>query len=309
MVENQNTLDFEYDFGGVKRTGLLTEAAQAVRALESNLGPDTPPSDAAEAPALALLNQLNQEIAEFSAYPEVLQLREEHFTEHDLAVPTRFRDLSQNNKFYWLRFPITLFPLQNFPFYKLECKVEFNPGISEGHLRPRTQQILPNRKFLQLLEFTDNLELRIGEDFEFTANSGSLEGQVGPVKATTTAAVDAKTAGSLGFVAGPFTYRLKRAQIEHSPTGTEQVFWRLAGAEFFQEDDPTFIVVLQVPKSVNEVRIAAALQAYHKPNIAAMGLGEFIGYFGSRLAAFFRQGAPATDTKIWDITPDITPSS
>jgi len=68
-------------------------------------------------------------------------------------------------------------------------------------------------------------------------------------------------------------------------------------------------VVLQVPKSVNEVRISAALQSYHKPNIAAMGLGEFIGYFGSRLAAFFRQGAPATDTKIWDITPDITPSS
>jgi hypothetical protein len=79
----------------------------------------------------------------------------------------------------------------------------------------------------------------------------------------------------------------------------------LAGAEFFQEDDRTFIVVLQVPKSVNEVKIAAALQAYHKPNVAAMGLGESIRYFGSRLATFFRKGAPATDTKLWDITPSL----
>jgi hypothetical protein len=284
---------------------LLIEASQAVRALGSNLGPNTPPSDAGEAPALSLLNELNQEIAEFSAYPDILQLKAEHFTEHGLTVPARFQDLSQSNKFYWLRFPITLFPLQNFPFYKLECKVEFNPGISEGHLRPRTHQILPNRKFLQLLEFTDSLEVRIGENFEFQADSGSLEGKAGPAKAKAKGAVDAKAAGALGFVAGPFTYRLKRAQIEHSPTGTEQVFWRLAGAEFFQDDDPNFIVVLQVPNSVNEVRIAAALQAYHKPNVAAMGLGESIRYFGNQLATFFRKGAPATDTKVWDITPSL----
>lgn len=305
MAENQDELDFDFDFGGSNRSELLAEAAQTIRALESNLGSDTPPSDWREDPAISLLAQLDKEIAKFSAYPDVLRLREKNFTEHGMPVPARFQDLSKANKFYWLHFPISLFPLQNLPFFKLVCRFEFNPGILEGHLRPRVQIILPDRKFLTLLELTDSLDLRIGEDFEFTADSGALEGQAGPAKAKGKAAVDVKVAGKLGLAAGPFTYRLKRAQIEHNGVGTEQVSWRLHGAEFFQEDDPTFIVVLQVPKAVNEVKIAAALHAYHKPNLAAMGIGEVIKYFGKRLATFFRKGAPIADTKVWDITPSL----
>lgn len=307
MVEHWNELDFDFDynFGESDRSQLLDEAAQTVRALKTNLGSTTSPSDSPEDPALSLLAQLGQETAEFGAYPQVVRMREKNFTEAGMNVPHQFRELSKTNKFYWLHFPINLFPLQNLPFYKLECGVEFNREVVHGHLRPRAQLILPDRKFLEILRLEDSVELRIGEDFEFTADSGSLEGQVGMAKAKGKAAVDVKAAGKLGLVAGPFTYRLKRAQIERSEVNNEKVRWRVAGAEFFQEEYPAFIVVLQVPKAVIEVKIEAALQAYHKPNLASMGLGEVIKYFGSGLATFFRAGAPAKATKVWDITPSL----
>lgn len=223
-----------------------------------------------------------------------------------MTVPRRFQDLSQQYRFYWLHFPITLSPLQNLPFSKLQLAVEFNPGVAEGHLRPRTQMILPDRKFQELLTMTDSLDLRIGEDFEFEASTEALDGEVsGVAKGKFKGAVEAKAAGKLGVAACPFTYRLKKALVEQSGVGTEKVIWRLSDSESLQENDATFIVVLQIPKSVKEVQIAAALKAYHQPNFAAMGVAQAISYFSQRVAAFFRAGAPISDQQVWDITPSL----
>jgi hypothetical protein len=129
--------------------------------------------------------------------------------------------------------------------------------------------------------------------------------QVGNAEARLQAGVDAKLAGEIGVIAGPFRYSLKKAQLDHSPVGTEKVFWTLDGAEFFQDDDPTLIVVLQIPKAVEQVKIAAALQASHRFNLFVASLGAHIKYFSEQLANFFRKGAPAQDTHVWDITPNL----
>jgi hypothetical protein len=300
-----SAFDFDFDFSGVDRAELLAEASNTVRALGSELGPGTLTGESAADAASNLLSQLNEEVAQFSTFPGVLPLDEKNFTEHGMEVPRRFQDLIQKYKFYWLHFPITLSPLQNMPFVKLQCAVEFNPGVTEGHLRPLAHMIFPDRKFQQLLELSDSLELGIDENFEFNAGTGKLEGQAGLATAKGEAGVGAKAKGKLGLVIGPFKHTWKKAQIEHSPAGTEKVFWRVSGAEFFQEDTPTFIVVLQLPKAVNDVQIAAALQAYHQPNIWAMGPGEGIKYFTQRLATFFRKGAPMQDTQVWNITHSL----
>jgi hypothetical protein len=290
-----NELNFAFDFNAEDRSALLDEGKRTILALYSNLGPGEATRDAAAEAATEaaarLLTQLNQEVAQFSEFPEVLQLKEEHFTQHGLEVPQRFHELGEHYRFYWLYFPITLFPLENFPFAKIELAVEFNPGVAEGHLRPRAHMILPDKKFEQLLEFSNSLEVGIGEDFEFKATSGAIG-----------ADVEARLAGKLGLVAGPFKYTLKKALIEHSAVGAEKVFWRVVGAEFFQENDLTFIVVLQVPRSIENVSIAAALQAYHQANIGAMGLTQFIRFLRTQLANFFRVGSPVRDTQVWDIT-------
>lgn len=87
--------------------------------------------------------------------------------------------------------------------------------------------------------------------------------------------------------------------------GTEKVFWRMSEERFFQEDDPTFIVVMQVPREVKEVKIAAAMQAYHSFNLWAADLSAVMGYLRERVATFFSKGAPIRDTKVWDLTPKL----
>ncbi len=292
-MNNHNNLDFDFDFTGKSRKVLLADAIREVRALRSELGGTAQKPTAREEAALRLLQQLDLEVAEFTAFPDILELKEKHFSDHGLPVPIRFKDLNKQYKFYYIHFTITLKPSEGMHFNKLKCAIEFNPDVVEGHLRPRAQMILPDRKFKQLLEVSDSLELRIGENFEFEATSPG------------TASVDVKAAGKLGLIAGPFTYRLKRAQLDHSSQGSEKVFWTLEGAEFFQEDHPSFIVVMQMPKEVHDVVITAALQAYHGFNVLAATLGELTNYLKKQLGTFFRKGAPVQDTQVWDITPRL----
>jgi len=308
---NGEKLGFSFDFGGSDRQDLLAEATRTIKGVTSELGPESAAPEAkAASPALRLLEELNAEVAEFGAYPEVLPLREEHFTLHQLPVPPRFADLSLKNDFFWVRLPINLSSQPNRPFNKLECAVEFNPGGGDPHLRPSARLILPDRKFAKLLEVQDSLSLHINEEFEFEAGlpkkeAGGEPGAELPVKGAIGGEVEAKAAGGLGFVAGPFTYRIKKAQIEHSGTGLEKVFWRITGAEFFQEDQPTLVIVLQVPKTLTEVKIAAALQAYHYFNLGAAGITELLRYFGERLKSFFEKGAPKPATTEWNISPSL----
>jgi hypothetical protein len=305
MDSPNEVLDFEYNFGETDRAELLSSAGQTVRALTSELGAEGQTTDSAVSSASLLLQQLNEETAELGSYPDIVKLEEEHFTKHGLAVPARFKDLSERFRFYWVRFPITLAPLENRPFNKLEYAVEFNPGVSEGHLRPRAHLILPDRKIKQLLEINNSLEVQIGENFEFEVATGKIDAQLGAAQAKVEAGVEAKAAAKMGFVAGPFKYTVKKAELEHSPAGTEKVFWRMSEARFFETDDPTFIVVLQVPKGVEQVKIAAAMQAYHSFNMWAASLSDVISYFGEQVANFFRKGAPIPDQKVWDISHDL----
>lgn len=304
VMSGENVLDFDYDFTGMDRNKFLSEARETVGARLSPLGKrkgEEPPDLVAEA-ARGLLEQLNKEIAEFSAFPDVLELQERHFTDHGLTVPTRFKDQKKDSRFYWIRFPVTLASLQDQPFHKLECAIEFNPGVQEGHLRPRTQMILPDRKFRTLAESDTSLELRIGENFEFEVATGKVDLELADAKLKSGAGVDAKLAAKAGFVAGPFKHSVTKAELEHSPAGAEKVFWRMS-AGFSQADDPTFIVVLKVPREVKEVKIAAALQAYHSINWWAADLSAVIGLLRERVATFFKNGAPIRDTQVWDITP------
>ncbi len=298
-----NTLsNFDFDFSGTDRAQLLAEAAHTVKGLGSELSGETQGPDSAVEAASRLLADLNQEIAEFSSFPDVIELNEERFTEPGLPVPPHFKALSERARFYWLRFPITLYPLEKMPFTKLECAVEFNPGVSQGHLRPRAHMIFPDKRFKKLFEVTNSVEFGIGANFELEAASGKMNVQAGLAQAQAEAGAEAKVGGKTGFILGPLTCAIKKAQLDHSPIGSERVFWRLSDADFIREDDPSFVVVLQVPKEVTQLKIAAALQAYHSFSFPAAGLVEAIRYFGERLATFFRKGAPIPDTQTWDIT-------
>jgi hypothetical protein len=293
--------DFEFDFGGVERGALLAEAREMIGGLESTLGDAPAPSNGA---AVRLLEQLNGDVAEFSAYPEVVRLEKKHFKAHGLAVPTQFDTLTKQVRFYWLRFPITLSAPQGLPFRKLECAIEFNPEESAGHLRPVAQTILPDEKFKSQLELSGQVDVSIGPKLEFEAGLPPVPIPLPIGSGSAAGAIDAKLAAKMGVVAGPFTYRLRKALVTHTGTGSQKVVWRLVEADFAQ-DDSAFIVVMKVPRQVDEIKIAGAMQAYHEFSLADAGLVGTISYFTERLRNFFRKGAPVTDTSVWDVSPSL----
>ncbi len=196
-------------------------------------------------PAARLLEELDNEVARFSPELEVLELLEEHFSQHGLAVPVRFKDESRDHPFFWVRFPLTLMPASQKPFCRLKCALEFNPG--DDPRRPSTKLILPDRRFVDLMEAHTGLSLSINESFEFSpsllskgtkpppppgsgqaagtdfeaipgcsvdpgirpgGSSISMHGSLATAPISLTA--DVKAAASLGVVAGPFHSRRSR---------------------------------------------------------------------------------------------------
>jgi len=288
-------LKFTYDASGINRSDLLEKAARTVDEFKwIDLSPGGG-SEAVTTPEAQLLRELDGDVARFSGFPVVRRISEDDFAEHGLKVPVRFEQLGKLYRFYWIGFPIVLIPKRNWPFHRLECLVEFNPGQGVGHLLPKAYQILPDKKFQELFRMNDGLEIRLGENFEFEA---SVESKV-------KAAVKAKAAADLGIIVGPFSYSIKRALIDHTAVGLEKVFWRVEGTSFFQDDDLTFVVIAQVPSDTTEVKIAAAMQVYRDFSLAAANVTAAIENLGTWLKSFFQAGMPIRDTKTWDISPRL----
>jgi hypothetical protein len=313
MTESERLVDFAFDFGGASREELMAEVRENVIGLARELSQprvtrrmeteraDTTDAlseprvmrsiESAESAAERLLAELNEQKAFFSRQPEFLKLEEAHFAEQNLPVPSLFKRLSDRFNFYWLYLPIGYQARPNMPFVRVECAVEFNPSAPDDQ-RPISALILPDKKFVNILQSNAEAIVRLGSNFEFEAHVPSLGGS-------------AALGTDVGVRVGPFNYRLVRAQIEHSGEKTHKVFWRVSGADFFRERVPQFAVVLQVPRHVTALKVAAAMQAYSAFNFAAAGLGEIIAYLGQRLANFLRAGAPVRDLRAYDLSAQL----
>ncbi|MBO9308808.1 MAG: hypothetical protein J7551_03375 [Chloroflexi bacterium] len=313
MTESECPVDFTFDFGGASREELMAEVRENVISLARELSRPrvtrkmeitrgdkadeqsqlhvTRRMESAESAAERLLAELNEQKAFFSRQLEFLKLEEAHFAEQNLPVPPLFRRLSERFNFYWLYLPIGYQARPNMPFVRVECAVEFNPDAPDDQ-RPISALILPDRKFVNILQTSAEAIVRLGSNFEFEVYAPSLGSS-------------AALGTSIGVRVGPFNYRLVRAQIEHSGEKTHKVFWRVSGADFFREHVPQFAVVLQVPRHVTTLKVAAAMQAYSAFNFAAAGLGEIIAYLGQRLANFLRSGAPVRDLREYDLSAQL----
>ena len=293
-------LKFDFDFEGKSRADLLQEASDVFTA--GLLGGEAEKTrDAAQREGISLLEKLNQQVAQFGRVtPEHLELKEQHFSKHGLPVPLRFKDLSKSNRIFWVRLPITLKKSSDLGFKRLMCSVEFNPNELDPDRIPRSLMLLPHSKFQDLIDTTAEVKLIIGENFDFEAQMPETTQQAGPANLQFGAGVDIEQAAKMGFIAGPFGYKLRKAKIEHSSVGTEEAHWTITGEEFFQEDDPMLVVVLQVPRSVPSIELRAAMQAYSTIRFD----DSVLKYMRSKVVEFFTKGAPIPDEAVWSI--DLT---
>jgi hypothetical protein len=200
--------------------------------------------------------------------------------------------LARDHRFYWMRIPYTLQPRADYRFDRLEVAIEINPGAGALQ-RPRILSALPAREFVTLASAVTELRVGIDEGLQFSVEAGEP------------AHVEAGAVGRLGFVAGPFHYRVRKAVIERGPLPSERLFWRITETELLSESPPEMIAVIAVPHAAGELRIAAALQAYASGAVLTMTLGAFLTYLGAKLKQFFASGAPVQSTRVWDLTPRL----
>jgi hypothetical protein len=282
--------------------------------------------DPARDAALHLLEQMRDNVAELAAVaPELVPLSTDQLAAGGLQVAPGIAAMARDHQFYWLRIPYTLQPRSSYRFDRLEISLEMNPG-GGALARPRILSALPAREFVTLASATTELSIGIDEGLQFSVAAGAEPGAggagevagavpapaaapvAGPGEAPAAGAhVAAHGAGKLGFVAGPFTYRVRKAAIERGTLPSERVFWRISETETLSEAPPELIAVIAVPDGTRQLQIAAALQAYASGAILTMTLGEFVRYLGSKLRQFFASGAPVRSTQVWDLTPRLVP--
>jgi hypothetical protein len=299
-------LDFSetthYDRGAV-----LFEAAARVDALMGHLGEDDQPASSEYGD---LLRALVNDVAEFGAYPDVYPIPVSELPGADQLSSSRTTVLEQGYRFWWLEFPLTLFTRRNWAFNRLEVRLEFNPNEPEGYRRPKAYDILPNRQFETIAQVGSDINLRLGFDAHFALDTGPLlDAAFMGAAALTGASVQAGAGVEAGaraqtyYAFRPFQYRVAAARINHTAVGLERVFWRLDGAEFFQENVPRLIVIAQVPIETDVIKVRAILQAYRHFTLFPSGLQAAIRQLPEVLRAYFGGGAPLHAETPYDLSP------
>jgi hypothetical protein len=285
--------DFTYQ-APQNRAALLFDAADRIERLSSHLGE----GHVTQEPYSALLRELSSDTAEFAAHPDVRPLPQ--VSPSTVAVTT-FK-LESRFTFWWLRIPLVLFPRRNWAFTRLEVRIEFSPDETRPELRPKAFDILPNRRFDAVLKAGAHALLSVGADGHFAVRTPDVVLPVGGVAAVA-AGAGAQAKASLGTHVefGPVDFRAVAARVDHTAPGLEKVFWRLDGSEFFQENQPELIVVLQVPQEVENATVVGVLQAYRRFNLFPSPMQAAIRQLPEAMRVFFQQGAPLADRTTYEL--------
>ncbi len=295
----ENKFDFSVDMQDVDRSARLAEAADRIDYLQRHLHGQPEGNEAQPSEAGNFIRESIGDEASLAVFPDIYEITDRDYLARDLIAPVRFTELKRRFNFYWIRFPVGLAPRRNWDFKRIEVRVEFNPDSPEPHLRPKAYQILPDKKFQDLIQAHQGLELNFNESFVLEAKPLPIVAPAGKIEV----GVDGVANGGFGAVLGPFHYRVTRAKIDHNATGMEWVFWRIDGSEYFREITPELVIVAQVPKETEMVTMQARLQAYHDFNFASAGLKDLIGELPRVLRNYIKDGAPLADKKSWNLTP------
>jgi hypothetical protein len=273
---------------------MLLDAAERIERLAGHLGEGDVPQE----PYSGLLRELSSDTAEFAAHPDVRPLPA---VSPSVEAVTAFK-LENRFSFWWLRIPLVLFPRRNWAFTRLEVRIEFSPDEPRPELRPKAFDILPNRRFDAVLKAGAHAQLSVGADGHFAVRTPDVLVPVGG-GAGLAAGAGAQAQASVGtqVAFGPIDFRAVAARVDHTAPGLEKVFWRLDGSEFFQENQPELIVVLQVPHDVTSATVRGVLQAYRRFNLFPAPLQAAIRQLPEALRVFFQQGAPLADYKTYEL--------
>jgi hypothetical protein len=277
------------------RAAVLLEAADRLDRLAGHLGDGAAEPDRYS----TMLRDLAEDKAEFAAHPDVRPLPQ---VDPVSNAVTEFR-LVDRFAFWWLRIPLLLFPRRNWAFTRLEVQVEFSPDEPRPELRPKAFDILPSRRFDAIFNVGAHVQLGVGADGHFDVRTPDVSVPLEPGgELAAGAGLRARASVGADVGVGPVAFRAVKARIEHTAPGLERVFWRLDGAQFFQENQPELVLVLQVPRSVEHASVVGVLQAYRRFNLFPAGLQAAIRQLPEALRVYLQNGAPLADQRTYGLT-------
>lgn len=297
-------MDFSSDISD-ERERLLFDAAARIDALATHLGDEPTGAGDGRSDYGDLLRGIVEDTAEFGAYPTLYPIPVLDLPNADRTSTAWKAALEEGFTFWWMRIPILLFPRRNWAFNRLEVRIEFNPLEPDSQLRPRAFDILPNRRFDTVMKAGTEVSIGVGTDAHFSLNTGNIAFDLGGLAASAGAGVKAKASigGELSFA--PIPYRAVAARVNHTDEGLERVFWRLDGGEFFQDNPPQLVVILQVPRDCPNPEMLGVMQAYRRFNLFPAGLQAAIRQLPEAMRVFFSQGAPIRATIRYALTPTV----
>lgn len=277
------------------RAALLLDAARRIDALSAHLG-ETADADP-DAGYGELVRGLAEDVAEFGEFPDIHPVPLLELPDADRTSAAWQAAQDAEFTFWWIRLPLLLFPRRGWAFTRLEVRAEFNAGEPDPARKPKVFDILPNRRFDTIMRAGVELSVGLGADGRFSAGTGAVPGI--PLEA----GVDAEAGVKVNLAITPVRYRMAASRVDHSAEGLSKVFWRLDGAEFFQENPPQLIVILQVPKAAEGVELQAVLRAYRRFALFPAGLRAMVLELPDALRTFFRGGAPIQAVARYDLSP------
>ncbi len=301
---DNNDLDFDFNMEGFDRKAILAQAAEEINALrQGHLGATIPGSLPADTPEAATLRALMNDDAKFGTYPLVYKITDRDFIQQNRDVPFRFKELTKDYSFYWVRLPIQIMPQDNWAYDRLKLHIKLYAEDAPAYAQPRSYQILPTKKFETLMGLSSRLEVSIDPSFEFSAKVAPQHVDVGVAQASIGGGIDTKIESHTGLVVGPFVYQIKKAKINHNDTGTEEVKWVIDGKEFFQDHTLQMVVIVQVPQATKQFKLLAQMQAYRYFKFAPAKLQQAIKQLSQAMRDFFGKGAPVEARAEWVLPP------
>jgi hypothetical protein len=286
------------DFRPEEREGFLRELAATATSYRESLGGSTKGIDERDQLLQDLANELGKEVLQLSPRPAVVALGRKRFKELGIEIPSYIADLLKRFDFYLVQFPVTVVPRPGWGFSRLDCAVEFNPGLAPEE-RPVAFQVFPQEEWQKVIQFSQQLQIGLDENLEFKVDPAQAA-ELAALGTEAKAAIGLQAAGKAGLVLGPFEYQVRRPRILSRGKGNVKVYWRMEGEERVMQEEPRLGVVLQVPKGVARVDAIGAVSAFRSFDLFTADLRYVWDYLSQATKSFFRKGAPAVGKQPWD---------
>ncbi|HYB01967.1 MAG TPA: hypothetical protein VED37_17225 [Ktedonobacteraceae bacterium] len=293
----------QYASNSLQRRALLEEASRTFDAIPGHLGSksfDISPRKTLEGKLAS--EMIDQDKLEFNDFPLLEKITDQDFEACKMVIPARFEQLSQNYNFYKVLFRIYLHSASDWSFDHFRLALGMHSPTAPQQLQPISYEILPAKKFQQYLKAGSGVTIYFDTNFELMART-STNASVSDVSMTTHASSDSKSI--VGLEVGSLPYGLKKIKLDHSELGTQKVWWKLIGSEFFEKESLEFLLVMQVPKETVDVNIEASMSAARYFQFANTSLRYAVSQLSEAPRLFFEEGCPIEAVKTWNLTQQL----